>query len=413
MKKTIITSIVAVILICTVLFNLTGCIMVSAVDLMDGIEANSVNDADLNELNASVTDFAIRMFAASENGENVFISPVSILLALAMTSNGAAGDTLIQMEQVFGIKRDEINEYLHTYLNSLTCGEKSKLAIANSIWFKKDPRLTVKESFLQKNADYYGAEIYKTPFDITTLADINSWVNRETNGMIPTIIERIPKDNIMYLINTIAFEAEWASTYKSNQVRTGIFTKEDGTEQRADFMYSTERKYIEDEYAKGFIKNYKGKYAFVALLPNEDVSLSQYISTLNGERIANMLASPVNATVKTSLPKFTTRFEADIADVLFEMGMTDAFDVYSADFSDLGSYEEQNIYIGSVLHKTYIDVAELGTKAAAVTVVSMKNGSAEPPVDPKEVYLNRPFLYMIIDTENNIPLFIGSMKDIK
>ena len=412
MKKTIITSIVAVILICTVLFNLTGCIMVSAVDLMDGIEANSVNDADLNELNASITDFAIRMFAASENGENVFISPVSILLALAMTSNGAAGDTLIQMEQVFGIKRDEINEYFHTYLNSLTRSEKAELAIANSIWFKKDPRLTVKESFLQKNADYYGAEIYKTPFDITTLADINSWVNRETKGMIPTIIERIPKDNIMYLINTIAFEAEWASTYKSNQVRTGIFTKEDGTEQRADFMYSTERKYIEDEYVKGFIKNYKGKYAFVALLPNEDVSLSQYISTLNGERIANMLASPVNTTVKTSLPKFTTRFEADIADVLFEMGMTDAFDVYSADFSDLGSYEEQNIYIGSVLHKTYIDVAELGTKAAAVTVVSMKNGSAEPPVDPKEVYLNRPFLYMIIDTENNIPLFIGSMKDI-
>ena len=126
-----------------------------------------------------------------------------------------------------------------------------------------------------------------------------------------------------------------------------------------------------------------------------------------------MLASSVSTTVRTSLPKFSTKFEADIADVLYSMGMTDAFDVDLADFSQLGSYEEQNIYIGNVLHKTFIDVEERGTKAGAVTVVSMKNGSAAPPEDPKEVYLDRPFVYMIIDTENNIPLFIGSMTDVK
>ena len=413
MKKRILLTLVATLLLCSILFNLNSCIMVSAVDLMDGVEAREVEAVDLDLLNASVSDFAIRIFNAAEKGENTFLSPMSILFALAMTSNGAAGETLDQMEQVFGIERDELNGYLYTYLNSLTEGEKIKLGIANSIWFKNDPKLTVKQSFLQKNADYYGAEIYKTPFDLTTVADINSWVRRETRGMIPMIINNIPDDAIMYLINTIAFEAEWASTYESRQVRSGIFTKEDGTEQRADFMYSTEGKYIEDEYATGFIKNYSGKYAFVALLPNEGVSLSDYIDSLDGEGIASMLSSPLRTTVKTSLPKFSTEYEADISEILVEMGMIDAFDVYDADFSELGSYEELGIYIGSVLHKTYIDVAERGTKAAAVTVVGVKNGAAAPPQDPKEVYLDRPFIYMIIDTENNIPLFIGSMTDIK
>ena len=413
MKKRILLTLVATLLLCSILFNLNSCIMVSAVDLMDGVEAREVEAVDLDVLNASVSDFAIRIFNAAEKGENTFLSPMSILFALAMTSNGAAGETLDQMEQVFGIRRDELNGYLHTYLNSLTEGEKIKLGIANSIWFKNDSKLTVKQSFQQKNADYYGAEIYKTPFDLTTVADINSWVRRETRGMIPMIINNIPDDAIMYLINTIAFEAEWAATYESRQVRSGIFTKEDGTEQRADFMYSTEGKYIEDEYATGFIKNYSGKYAFVALLPNEGVSLSDYIDSLDGEGIASMLSSPLRTTVKTSLPKFSTEYEADISEILVEMGMIDAFDVYDADFSELGSYEELGIYIGSVLHKTYIDVAERGTKAAAVTVVSVKDGAAAPPQDPKEVYLDRPFIYMIIDTENNIPLFIGSMTDIK
>ena len=413
MKKRILSAIIAMLVLCTVLFNMSSCIMVSAVDLMDGIEPREVGEADLDALNESVTDFAVRIFIEMENGENVFMSPMSILFALAMTSNGAAGETLAQMEQVFGIERDELNEYLHTYINSLSEGEKTKLGIANSIWFKNDPLLTVNQSFLQKNADYYGAEIYKTPFDMTTLADINSWVRRETRGMIPSIIESISSDTIMYLINTIAFEAEWATTYKSTQVKDGIFTKEDGTEQRAKFMYSTEGKYVEDENATGFIKRYKGNYAFVALLPNEGVSISDYIASLNGEGVASMLASSVSTTVRTSLPKFSTKFEADIADVLYSMGMTDAFDVDLADFSQLGSYEEQNIYIGNVLHKTFIDVEERGTKAGAVTVVSMKDGSAAPPEDPKEVYLDRPFVYMIIDTDNNIPLFIGSMTDVK
>ncbi|MBQ8414851.1 MAG: serpin family protein [Clostridia bacterium] len=413
MKKRILSAIIAMLVLCTVLFNMSSCIMVSAVDLMDGIEPREVREADLDALNESVTDFAVRIFIEMENGENLFLSPMSILFALAMTSNGAAGETLAQMELVFGIERDELNEYLHTYINSLNEGEKTKLGIANSIWFKKDPLLTVNQSFLQKNADYYGAEIYKTSFDMTTLADINSWVRRETRGMIPSIIESISSDTIMYLINTIAFEAEWATTYKSTQVKDGIFTKEDGTEQRAEFMYCTEGKFIEDENATGFIKRYKGNYAFVALLPNEGVSISDYIASLNGEGVASMLASSVSTTVRTSLPKFSTKFEADIADVLYSMGMTDAFDVDLADFSQLGSYEEQNIYIGNVLHKTFIDVEERGTKAGAVTVVSMKDGSAAPPEDPKEVYLDRPFVYMIIDTENNIPLFIGSMTDVK
>lgn len=413
MKKKSFCRIMSVFLLCALIFNLSGCITVGATDLMRGIEPDAVDESDLDELNAEVTDFAVRLFKAAQSGKNTFISPVSVLFALAMTSNGADGETLSQMEQTLGVDSDSLNSYLHTYMSTLTENDKTKLAVANSIWFKDDDSFNVNSDFLQINGNYYGAEIYKAPFDMTTLFDINNWVRRETRDMIPSVIDRIPDDSIMYLINTLAFESEWASTYKSSQVRKGSFTKEDGNKVNVDLMYSTERKYIEDENATGFIKYYKGKYAFVALLPNEGVSLSDYISSLSGDRLSEMLSSPLNCTVKTSMPKFKTEYCTDLSDILYGMGMTDAFDVFNADFSRLGSYEGQNIYIGSVIHKTYIEIAERGTKAGAVTVVGIKDGSAVPPEEYKEVYLDRPFVYMIIDTDNNIPLFIGSMTDVK
>lgn len=415
MKKRIGRGLICIALLCAITVNFVSCIMVQAVDLMDGISPNKVvASGDLSRGNAAVTDFSVRLFKAIDGSGNVFISPMSVLCALAMTANGAEGETLSQMEQVLGMTTDELNEYLYSYINSLPEGRKYKLKIANSIWFSDDPLLAVNKSFLQKNADYYGAEIYKTPFNSKALWDINTWVRRETDGMIPKVLDEIPNYAIMYLINTLAFEAEWDSVYEGNQVRSGIFTKEDGTEQNAKFMYCGEGKYLEDENATGFIKYYKDdEYAFVALLPNEGVALSDYVASLDGESLNAMLSNPIITTVKTSIPKFKAEYETEMSDVLCEMGMTDAFSVTLADFSGLGSYDGQNIYIGRVLHKTYIEVAEKGTKAGAVTVVEMKDGSAGPSPEPKEVYLDRPFVYIIIDTENNIPLFIGTMTDIK
>ena len=417
MKKTHISLvIISLLLVCAMAVNLTGCTMeVQAKDLMEGITPNNVNALDdLSSQNADVTDFAIRLFQASnEKDKNTLISPLSVLCALAMTANGAEEETLAQMEEVLGMTTEELNLYLYSYMKNLPQGDKYKLSLANSIWFTEDEHFTVNQDFLQTNADYYGADIYKAPFDKQTLKDINNWVKQNTDGMIPEILDQIPPEAIMYLVNALAFEAEWSEIYEKHQIKDGEFTKEDGTKQDVKFMYGSEGTYFEDEKATGFMKRYKGgKYAFVAMLPNEGVSVSEYIASLDGESLNALLANPQYATVRTSIPKFETEYKVEMSDILQSMGMTEAFDMYNADFEGLGTSTGGNIYISRVLHKTFISVGEKGTKAGAATIVEMKDGAAAEPTEPREVYLDRPFVYMLVDCENNIPFFIGTMMDV-
>ena len=417
MKKTRISLvIISLLLVCAMAVNLTGCTMkVQAKDLMEGITPNNVDALDdLSSQNADVTDFAIRLFKASnENGKNTLISPLSVLCALAMTANGAEEETLAQMEEVLGMTTDELNLYLYSYMKNLPQGDKYKLSLANSIWFTEDERFTVNQDFLQTNADYYSADIYKAPFDKQTLKDINNWVKQNTDGMISEILDQIPLEAIMYLVNALAFEAEWSELYEKHQIKDGQFTKEDGTKQDVKFMYGSEGTYFEDEKVTGFMKRYKGgKYAFVAMLPNEGVSVSEYIASLDGESLNALLANPQYATVRTSIPKFETEYKVEMSDILQSMGMTEAFDMYNADFEGLGTSTDGNIYISRVLHKTFISVGEKGTKAGAATIVEMNDGAAAEPTEPKEVYLDRPFVYMLVDCENNIPFFIGTMMDV-
>lgn len=417
MKKTRISLvIISLLLVCAMAVNLTGCTMkVQAKDLMEGITPNNVDALDdLSSQNADVIDFAIRLFKASnENGKNTLISPLSVLCALAMTANGAEEETLAQMKEVLGMTTDELNLYLYSYMKNLPQGDKYKLSLANSIWFTEDERFTVNQDFLQSNADYYGADIYKAPFDKQTLRDINNWVKQNTDGMIPEILDQIPPEAIMYLVNALAFEAEWSEIYEKHQVKDGEFTKEDGTKQNAKFMYGSEGTYFEDEKAIGFMKRYKGgKYAFVAMLPNEGVTVSEYIASLDGETLNALLANPQYATVHTSIPKFETEYKVEMSEILQSMGMTEAFDMYNADFEGLGTSTGGNIYISRVLHKTFISVGEKGTKAGAATIVEMKDGAAGEPTEPKEIYLDRPFVYMLVDCENNIPFFIGTLMDV-
>lgn len=414
MKRTL--AIISLLLLCAISVNLVSCRMpIQAEDLMKNVSPNDVSGLnDLDAGNTAVTDFAVRLFKRmSDQGRNTLISPLSILSALAMTANGAAGQTLEQMESVLGMSVDELNLYLYTYVNSLPQGKNYKLSLANSIWFTEDERLIVNRSFLQKNADYYGAEIYKAPFNDQTLRDINNWVDYETDGMIPKVIDDVSEDTIMYLVNALAFDADWMDQYVKSQVSDAVFTKEDGTKQSVKMMYSREGQYLEDEKATGFIKYYKGgKYAFAALLPKEGVSLDEYISSLNGEGLSEILNNSVNAEVNTAIPKFETEFDAELSDVLSSIGMVNAFDENLSDFSNLGGYAGGKINISAVIHKTYIQVGEKGTRAGAVTVVEMDAGASPNPEEPKEVYLDRPFVYMLIDCENNIPFFIGSMTDI-
>ncbi len=408
-------ALVSLLIICVISANIYGCTSVQAADLMEGVTPNEITaTGDISQGNAAVANFAVRLLRASnKTGENTLISPLSVLCALAMTANGAKGETLEQMEKVLGMTTEELNLYLYSYMNSLTQGEKYKLSLANSIWFTDHERFEVNQDFLQTNADYYGADIYMAPFNNSTLKDINDWVKERTDDMIPNILDEIPDEAVMYLVNALAFEAEWSEIYYKNQVRDGQFTKEDGTKQNAEFMYGSEGKYLEDKNAIGFIKYYKDcEYAFVAMLPNEGVSVSEYIASLDGESLRALLANKQRATVNTAIPKFETEYNVEMSEILSAMGMQDAFRAEKADFNALGVSSAGNIYINRVLHKTFISVGEKGTKAGAATVVEMTDEMAAV-IDPKQVYLDRPFVYMLIDCKNDIPFFIGTMMDIQ
>lgn len=364
------------------------------------------------------TDFAVRLFqecARSQAEGNVLVSPLSVINALAMTANGAEGETLEQMEQLFGADLSSLCSYLHDYNSSLPSGEKCKLHAANSIWVRDDGSFTVQPAFLEANAEWFNADVYMAPFDGSTLKDINSWVSENTDKMIPEILDEIPEDAVMYLVNALAFDAEWQSIYHENQVREGVFTREDGTEQDAEMMYSTEYTYLQDTQAQGFVKYYHdAKYAFAALLPEEGVSLADYAASLTGERLYELLSDPERPTVETAVPKFEAEYSVLLNDVLETLGMTDAFDSDAADLSGLGTSPDGNLYISRVLHKTYIAVDEKGTKAGASTVVEVnKECAVLEPVEPKTVYLDRPFLYMIIDCDRNLPVFIGTVTDLE
>lgn len=387
---------------------------VKAQDLMEGITPNHVENVALESNNKAVSDFSVRLLQASvKDGENTLISPLSVLCALSMTANGADGKTREEMENTLGMTVEELNGYLHSYINSLPQGEKYKLNIANSIWFTEDERFTVNKDFLQLNADYYGASIYKAPFDKSTVKDINNWVDEKTEGMIPEILDEIPPDAVMYLVNALAFEAEWSDIYQRSQVSEGKFTLENGETQNVDFMYNDESRFIETEKSTGFIKYYKGrKYAFAALLPNEGISVSELVSSLDGNELNKALSEAQYATVKTKIPKFETEYSTEMTDVLKSMGMNLAFDGHKADFSLIGNSTAGNIFISRVLHKTYISVGEKGTKAGAVTVIEMNDEASIEIIEPKTVYLDRPFVYMLIDCESNIPFFIGTMMNV-
>jgi len=381
-----------------------------ATSLTDGMKPNKINaTVNLADKNAAVTDFAVRLFKeCNENDKNTLISPLSVLVALGMTANGAENETLEQIESVFGITYEDLNMYLHTYMNSLPQGEKYKLSLANSIWFTDDERFAVNHDFLQATVDYYGADIYKAPFNNDTCKDINDWVNDKTDGMIPEILKEIPSNAIMYLVNALAFEAEWENGYSKYSVREGVFAKEDGTTQNVEFMHGEENNYLEDDKATGFIKYYKDKkYAFVALLPKEGVTVEEYVSSLNGEKLNALLSNPQNDTVSTLIPKFETEYDVEMSGILAKMGMPKAFAESFAELGKLG-VAGNNLFIGSVIHKTFISVGEEGTKAGAATAVEILTESA-----PRfQVNLDRPFVYMLIDCENNIPFFIGTTLEI-
>ena len=400
---------------------LGGCTLrpVTADNLTDGIERDAIpvhSDFAGGEA-AAVSSFAAKLLQQSfRDNRSTVISPVSVLYALAMTANGADGNTLAQMEEVFGMDIDTINSYLYSTVSVLPSDEGYTIDLANSVWVKDDEdEFAVNEDFLQMVKNYYDAGVFSEPFDEHTLMAINNWVVQKTNGQIQDILDKIDEDAVMYLVNAINFEADWYSDYDKNDVHDGEFTTADGTKQTVEFMYGSDYTYLEDENTTGFFKYYNdNRYAFVALLPDEDVSINEYVKNLNGDKLTQLLENRQNERVLTRIPKFETTFETEMSATLKALGMTDAFDWHVADFSRMGQAQQEgeNLCINRVIHKAFIRVAEKGTQAGAATVVEMVTESAAAVEEkPKQVYLDRPFVYMIIDCENNLPLFIGTVCD--
>lgn len=377
-----------------------------------GGSVSPLSDADV----VTVTDFGVRLLQSlPDTRENVLISPLSVMNALTMTANGANGETLSQMETALGASTASLNSYLHDYNTALPSGEKYRFHLANSLWIEDVEKLVVEDRFLQTNADLLNADVFKVPFNADTLRDINDWVSDNTDGMIPRILDDIPTHAVMYLINALAFDAEWQSIYKDTQVRGGHFTRGDGTEQDVKMMYSEERTYLSADNVQGFLKHYAdGKYAFAALLPDEGVDVREFADSLTGEGLHGLLTNTTEVTVHAAIPKFKTEYSVTLNAPLQAMGMTIPFDDETADFSALGHSSEGNIFISRVLHKTFIAVDEKGTKAGAVTAVEMQdNCMVMNPEDSKTVYLDRPFLYAIIDCEERLPIFIGIVQSVE
>jgi len=408
---------IAILLIAAFAAGAPGCASsVKAAGLMDSISPNKVagKQADRAFI-ANMADFSIELFAKSIEAErNSLVSPLSVVLALAMTANGADNNTLAQMEKLLGgdIPLTELNAYLYSYAGRLPNADKSRLEIANSIWFRGDGnRLQVEAGFLQRNADYYNAAAFRSAFDARTVSDVNNWVKKSTAGMIDKIINEIDDRLMMILINAVMFDAEWQKVYTRESVRAGDFTKINGAVQNVDFMHSTETTYLEDDMATGFIKPYVGGgYSFAALLPNKGVSIGEYIASLTGEGFLHTIGSAQQTTVFASMPKFKYAYEIKMNDALISLGIPDAFSQPKADFSRMGTSADGNLFISLVLHKTFISVDELGTKAGAVTSVSMAGGGM--PQEPKIVHLDRPFIYAIIDNATNLPVFIGTLMTV-
>ena len=364
---------------------------------------------------AAMADFSMTLSRTTlalerEDKANHLISPLSAMVCLSMLANGACGETLAQMEAVLGMPVDELNESLYAYTKGLYVGEDCKVTLADSIWYRdEEGRLTVKDEFLQTCAEWYDAQQYAAPFDEQTRKDINAWAKKYTDGMIDTMLDDpIPAAAVMYLVNALVFDAKWQAEYEKTQIADRTFTAYDGTKTTVDMLHSEEGTYLEPADGQGFAKPYKGgKYSFVGLLSDEGVDVYDFAAALDGEAWTSMWQGRMTATVHVRIPEFSYDSFMTLTPVLKEMGITDLFDSELADLSGIGSSSQGNLFCSAVYQKTYIEVNRNGTKAAALTWGEVKDGAAADPAEAKYVFLERPFVYAIVDNATGLPLFVG------
>jgi len=358
-------------------------------------------------------EFAIDLLkkTITASGEtNVFVSPLSVSIALGMAWNGANGTTKSEMEtalKMSGMTTADINDYYKIMQSTLpTIDPTTKLSIANSMWYRTG--FVVKPDFLKVNSDYFNAYIKELDFTKAWAVDtINNWCAKKTNSLIPTIIDQIPSDAVMYLMNAVYFKGIWRKQFDKKNTSVLKFTNEAGIQGDVNMMYQKDTfGYAETETAQYLDLPYGNKaFSMTVILPAANKTTADVLNALITDIWSSTLSSLYEREVMVYLPRFKVSNKFKLNDELQNMGMKLAF----TDFADFTNLTSIPVQISEVIHKTYVTVDEEGTEAAAVTSIGIINTSM--PVIPV-FRVDKPFLFVIREKSTGVILFIGKVGNV-
>lgn len=342
-----------------------------------------------------------------ETKENTMISPISLSLALAMTYNGSEGATKAAFENTLNYSNfdvaeiNTINKEIIHHLASSSSG--SLFEIANSIWIKKD--FLVKEEFLDVNKNFYNAEIRNLDFsNINSLNIINDWVSDKTNQKIPKILEKIDPLDVMFLINALYFKSDWKHSFNVKDTEDLLFYGENSTQSVKMMNLTNDLSFYENEHFMAVKLPYKNdKYTMTLFLPNESKTTSDILEVLNTDNWDSWNTLFSTKEVALKMPKFKFSYEKLLNNSLIDMGLGNSF---SAD-ANFNGISNDNLSVSFVIQKTFIEVNEKGTEAAAVTAVGISTTSIDP--SKKVMIVNKPFLFSITENETGAICFIGKI----
>ncbi|MBR9998832.1 MAG: serpin family protein [Cyclobacteriaceae bacterium] len=374
-----------------------------------------LSDGEIS-LIASSNEFVFDLFGeinTRESGGNFFFSPLSVEYALGMTLNGAGEDTREAIRRVLGnesLNEEGINASYETLTEFLLGIDKTVLLkIANSVWYRHD--LTVKEAFKDAVQIHYDAEVAGLDFSLPSAKDeINGWVSGKTEGLIRDLIDGIPADAVMYLINAIYFKADWQYKFDKSLTDLSSFYLEDGNMTEIEMMTSdgAEINYFSNDYLRLVDIPYgNGQYSMILLVPVPEHSLEEITGSLDNASFTQWISSTTPGKSRLTMPKFRIKYKTLLNDDLSNMGMGIAFSS-EADFSRL--FENPlELMISRVIHQAVIEVNEEGSEAAAATAVEIVETSLPP--EPDIIIINRPFIFLIREKHSGTILFAGKLTD--
>jgi serpin B len=383
--------------------------------------AQDNGNANLNAVVEANTRFGFGLFSnlvKEDHRRNIFISPASISLALSMTYNGAQGSTRQKMAQTLGLDSitiENVNQAYRTLIPALMNADTSvQLSIANSLWAKKE--ITFKPDFLNLVHTNYEAEIASLDFDDpASVVTINNWVNEHTRGKIKSILDKIEKDAILFLINAIYFKGNWAAKFNEKATQEKDFTLISQARKKVQMMFHAGRyRYLKGKNFQAVSIPYgKDRFSMYIFLPDSGVELSKFYGDDLIPNGGGWISDFNYMDGDIYLPRFKIENDFMLTDHLKSMGMAEAFDSAHANFHALCELgQEQNAFISFVRHKTFIEVNEKGTEAAAVTAVGIVITSAYHSSEPHFIMIvDRPFFCAIRDNETGMLLFMGSIVD--